>query len=547
MGHKAHRLTPVIYYEYSTKSHALKPVYTHSQHPKWFIVALSVAGLSCAWWLSQSNTSYHAPPPTYQMLDSDSGEGSSPVARQFTTLSDVFFQRTQAEIHVWLTQAEHSTPQLEVLAFTLPTKLLFSSEQSAQAHLPQALIIAPQTTAPLATSDAQALPITGEALADDTNALEERDGWKVLVVQQGDTLSSLFNRYAINRDDLYRLLALKNYKQDLTRLYPYEEILIKISEQGDLLALKLDLNREQELLVEVAPGKSAEDKQFAVQEITHELEKTLVARAGLIESSLFADGKNAGISGRKILEMTHIFNWDIDFSQNLQDGDSFSLVYEEFYHEGERVKEGPILAAEFVNQGHYYQALRYTNPSGNTAYYTPDGHSLQRAFIRNPVKVGQITSKFSLSRYHPLLHKFRAHKGVDYGAPVGTPVYAVGEGKVVFAGQKNGYGNVIILQHWDTYSSLYAHLSAFAKGLKVGQTARQEQAIGYVGQTGLATAPHLHYEFRINDEHQDPLTVKLPQTIPIDPHYKQDFLKKAKVLMAKLKESNGQIALQQAH
>jgi murein DD-endopeptidase MepM/ murein hydrolase activator NlpD len=204
------------------------------------------------------------------------------------------------------------------------------------------------------------------------------------------------------------------------------------------------------------------------------------------------------------------------------------------YLDGEKIGEGDILAATFINQGKIFRAVRYTNESGIAEYYSPDGRNMHKAFLRTPVEYTRISSGFSLGRMHPILNRIRAHKGVDYAAPIGTPVKATGNGKVIFRGKKGGYGNVIIVQHGNRYSTLYGHLSRFKDGLGIGSRVGQGQVIGYVGMTGLATGPHLHYEFRIDDVHRDPLTVKLPGAEPLNNENLADFKQKSATLIGML-------------
>ncbi len=223
------------------------------------------------------------------------------------------------------------------------------------------------------------------------------------------------------------------------------------------------------------------------------------------------------------MELAAIFGWDVDFALDIRAGDSFTVVYEELYLNGEKLRDGDILAAEFNNRGKRYRAIRYQDPRGRTEYYSPDGKNMRKAFLRTPVAFTRISSRFSLGRKHPILHHIRAHKGVDYAAPRGTPIKATGDGKIVFRGRKGGYGNTIIIQHGGRYSTLYAHMSRFARSLRTGRRVRQGQVIGYVGSTGLATGPHLHYEFRINGAHHNPLTVRLPDASPLPRKYRRNF------------------------
>jgi murein DD-endopeptidase MepM/ murein hydrolase activator NlpD len=235
-----------------------------------------------------------------------------------------------------------------------------------------------------------------------------------------------------------------------------------------------------------------------------------------------------------IMELAAIFGWDIDFALDIRRGDHFTVVYQEYYLEGKKVRDGDILAAEFTNQGKSYRAIRYVDADGNAGFYTPEGLSLRKAFLRTPVKFSRISSRFTLHRKHPILNRIRAHKGVDYAAPRGTPIRATGDGKVVFRGRKGGYGRTIVIQHGSKYSTLYGHMSRYNGKVKLGRRVRQGQVIGYVGSSGLATGPHLHYEFRIDGVHRNPLTVKLPVAEPIAKRYRDDFQKLATPLIAQL-------------
>ena len=234
-----------------------------------------------------------------------------------------------------------------------------------------------------------------------------------------------------------------------------------------------------------------------------------------------------------IMELVGIFGWDIDFALDIRNGDNFALLYEEQFLEGEKVKDGPIVAAEFTNQGRTYRAVRYTNAKGRTDYFTPDGHSMRKAFLRTPVDFRRISSRFG-KRQHPTLNKMKMHKGVDYAASRGTPIKAAGDGKIIFRGRKGGYGRVVIIQHGGRYSTLYAHMEHFKKGQYVGKRVKQGDIIGYVGSSGRATGPHLHYEFRVNGTHRNPLTVKLPDAAPIEREYRKDFELKSRGLLSQL-------------
>ena len=234
------------------------------------------------------------------------------------------------------------------------------------------------------------------------------------------------------------------------------------------------------------------------------------------------------------MELADILGWDIDFALDIRRGDEFYIMFEEKFLEGEKVDNGNILLAQFINQGKEITAIRYENESEEVDYFNPDGLSMRKTFRRNPLDIVRITSRFNLKRKHPVLHKIRAHRGVDYAASTGTPIRATGDGKVINARRKGGFGNTVIIQHGQKYNTLYAHLSKYGKGIKEGRYVKQGQIIGYVGSTGLATGPHLHYEFRVNGVHRNPLTVSLPSAKPIKASEKDRYLKHAKQEMESL-------------
>jgi murein DD-endopeptidase MepM/ murein hydrolase activator NlpD len=255
-----------------------------------------------------------------------------------------------------------------------------------------------------------------------------------------------------------------------------------------------------------------------------------------IETSLFLDGLEADLSKELILQLTEIFAWDIDFATNLRPGDQFTVVYGKKIVNGKETDADEIIAAEFINQGVSYTAVRYIDQAGITSYYTPDGHSMQRAFLSAPVDFIKISSPFDTHRKHPILNRIRAHKGIDYAARTGTPVKTTGDGTVTFCGRNGAYGQVVIISHNDHYETLYAHMSGFQKGLKAGDHVKQSDVIGYVGQTGLATGPHLHYEFHVDGVYRDPETVKIPHSMPISSGLLADFKAQTQTYFAQLNQ-----------
>ncbi len=257
---------------------------------------------------------------------------------------------------------------------------------------------------------------------------------------------------------------------------------------------------------------------------------------GTINSSLSLAAQKAGLSNDLILQLTNIFAWDIDFATNLHHGDQFTVVYEES-RIGNNSSDSQIIAAEFVNQGRILTAIRYKDNEGNVNYYSPEGKPMRKAFLSTPVDFARISSGFDTHRKHPILNRIRAHKGVDYAARTGTPVKSAGDGEVIFRGRKGGYGQVMIVKHGEHYETLYAHLSDFRRNLESGDLVRQGEVIGYVGQTGLATGPHLHYEFRVDGVHRNPEKLNLAQSLPLHAEVLADFKAQIQPMLAQLNKT----------
>ncbi len=348
-------------------------------------------------------------------------------------------------------------------------------------------------------------------------------------VKKGDTLSAIFKRHNLSSNSLYKIINSGKAAKQLTRIKPGQSFSIVLDEDNDITQLEFRINKVDTLLI------SRNDKGYTPEIRSKEIETRQQFTAGIINNSLFYDGQKAGLNSALIMKLAHIFGWDVDFALDIRKGDSFAVLYEEQYVNGKKINSGDILSAEFINQGKVFRAIRYTDASGHTDFYSEKGLSMRKAFLRTPVAFSRISSRFSTGRKHPVLNKIRAHKGVDYAAARGTPIKAVGDGKVIFKGRKGGYGRVIILQHGSKYTTLYAHMNAYNKKLRNGSRIKQGQVIGYVGSSGLATGPHLHYEFRINGVHRNPLTVKLPSAAPISKKYRADFKVTAETLISQLK------------
>jgi len=336
-------------------------------------------------------------------------------------------------------------------------------------------------------------------------------------VRSGDTLSTLFERADAGVSVLYRMLADENISTPLERIYPGQSFTFTFNDDDSLK----EVTFSESILVN--HRIAVEDDGFSIEEIVHEPEIHTRYTEGTIDSSLYLAGKEAGLSDNMIMQLATLFGWDIDFVMDIRAGDTFSLIYEEHFLNGKKLEDGPILAASFETQGREVTAIRYTDASGRTDYYAPDGASIRKAFLRTPMDVFRVSSRFDPNRRHPVLNTIRAHKGTDYAAPTGTPIKATGEGKVIHAGRKGGYGNVVILQHGGGIRTLYAHMSKFSKYSRVGNRVKQGQIIGYVGSSGLATGPHLHYEFLVNGVHKNPQTVPLPTAQPLENQYLPDF------------------------
>jgi murein DD-endopeptidase MepM/ murein hydrolase activator NlpD len=340
--------------------------------------------------------------------------------------------------------------------------------------------------------------------------------WREERVQRGDTLAGLLARLGVEDPEALRTLRMTRDAKALYQLVPGRTVRAKTTADGRLVALRY-LNNETLLSVERIGDA------FAVSEQPAQLESRILMRSGEIASSLFGATDAADLPDTVAIQIADIFSTDIDFHKDLRRGDRFAVVYEVFYHLGDLVRTGRVLAAEFNNQGKTYQAVYFEHADGRGGYYTLEGKNIRKAFLRSPLEFSRISSGFTNARFHPVLKMWRAHKGVDYAAPTGARVKATSDGVVDFAGRQGGYGNLVVLRHQSKYTTWYGHLSGFAKGIRKGGRVTQGDVIGYVGATGLATGPHLHYEFRINGVNQNPLRVVMPSAPPITAEQKPAF------------------------
>ena len=354
------------------------------------------------------------------------------------------------------------------------------------------------------------------------------DQWIYYNVQSGDNLSSIFIRAGLSYTDVHYVNLATDDKKIFKRLMTGEKLAFLIRE-GQLIKVKYIINRLKNVLI---TRQSKTLYQYLIFERTPITKELLVS--GTIQNSLYIDALNAGLTGNRIMNFVKVFSWDVDFSQDLQPGDKFKVVYEQLTIDGSNINGGNIVAAQFHTGGQNLIGIFYRDSLGGVGFYSPDGRSLRKNFLRMPIEFARISSKFNLRRKHPILNTIRAHKGVDYAAKRGTPIMASGNGKIIFRGRKGGFGNTVIIQHGGEISTLYAHLSGFNKEFKTGSRVQQGQVIGYVGSTGAATGPHLHYEFRVNGVHKNPLTVKLKKSSSLEPKELARFMQVAKKALAKL-------------
>ncbi len=352
--------------------------------------------------------------------------------------------------------------------------------------------------------------------------------WRQERIQRNDSVASLLARLKISNQEMTNFLHDARNIKIMRRLVPGKTIHAQTTAAGELLTLRYFPSRSEQLLIKKIDGI------FKVAKLPVKRETHIQMKSGVIKSSLFAATDGANVPDSVAIQIAEIFASDIDFHRDLRKEDRFKVVYESHYSSGEPTGTGRVLAVEFVNKGKPYRAVYFEANDKERGYYTPEGKNLRREFLRSPLKFSRISSGFSRSRYHPILKKRRAHKGVDYAAPRGTPVRATANGTVAVSTRQGGYGKLIILKHRRRYSTAYAHLSAFAKGLRKGKRVNQGDIIGYVGSTGMATGPHLHYEFRVNGVQRNPQRVVMPAAIPLSAKNIPAFKKYAKPLMARL-------------
>ncbi|WP_432697511.1 OapA family protein [Marinobacterium sp. YM272] len=419
---------------------------------------------------------------------------------------------------------------------TRSTLTLVSPEQKADTGTP--------ADEPLQLANISTTGSTSQDQIDTSQAVEAAiaqpapkiENWIDYEVRSGDSLTSLFKRAGLSARDVYQISEATKESGVLSRLFPGQTLSFLI-EGGELQKLRL----VQDRLNSVELHRTAEGYETVQISLEPEIESRIVS--GTINNSLFVDAERAGLSSSTIMQMAQILGWDVDFALDIRKGDHFRVLFEEKFLDNEKIGEGDILAVEFINDGRTVQAVRYTDSNGDSNYYTPDGMSMRKAFLRSPVDFRRISSNFNPERFHPVLGKKRPHRGTDYAAKTGTPIKAAGDGKIIWRGTKGGYGRTIIVQHGGNITTLYAHMNGYKSGLSNGSRVKQGQVIGYVGMSGTATGPHLHYEFRLNGVHKNPVTVDLPHANPVANSELARFTQEAGQLMAMLNNGETELAL----
>jgi len=366
--------------------------------------------------------------------------------------------------------------------------------------------------------------------ADGAESAAPRTPFEFVAVTIGrdDTLDRVFRGLQLRISDLAELRNLPDVRHSLDMIRPGDVIQLTHLD-GEIKSLTRRISETATLSVTRA------DRGFNANIVENPLEVEERMLSGTVDSSLYVAVNAAGGTDRLAVSLADVFKYDIDFVNSVQPGDRFMVAHEQQWQDGAFVRDGDILAAEFVNSGRTYRAVRYVSPDGRMDYYTPDGRPVRKAFLRYPVDYGRISSGFSSARRHPVLNRVRAHRGIDFAAPTGTPIKAAGAGRVVSSGRNGGYGNAVVLAHGSGVTTLYGHMSRFAKGLSVGDRVRQGDVIGYVGMTGLASGPHVHYEYRVNGVHKNPARVTIPKADPIPANLMADFQSQTAPLLARLR------------
>ena len=375
----------------------------------------------------------------------------------------------------------------------------------------------------------ESLVLPALTTADNGTAMFERES----LVQSGDTLATALSRLKIDDLEIQRLLTTDAVRKMAASVRPGKRIQATTTQDGQLQTIRFERGDAPVLTVRQQNGS------YIAEEDSNVMETRIVMRSGRILSSLYGATDSAGIPDKIANQMAETFSTALDFREDLRRGDTFSVIYTVNYRNGEPIAAGQLLAAEFVNAGKAHRAVLYRDTSGLESYYTPEGESLKKGFLRSPLEFSRVTSSFTNSRKHPIFGFHRAHTGVDFGAPTGTRVKATGDATVAFAGRRGGYGNLLVLKHSNGFETYYAHLSAFATGVRTGRTVGQGQVVAYVGSTGASTGPHLHYEVRIAGKPQNPMAIKLPGSPPLVATQRVRFLQQTATWSDKLQLLRG--------
>lgn len=364
--------------------------------------------------------------------------------------------------------------------------------------------------------------------SEDTVAEIKDNEWQFINPRPGDSMAVIFTRLGLSAKNLHAVLDKNPHAKALTNIKPSQQLQFLIN-QHQLEKLIIPVNAIQVLTVYKA-GAVYKTKMTAKKTTTNN-----IYVSGAVKGSLYTTAQRLGIPSKLVAQMTEILNKQIDFSRSIRPGDQLSLVYEAFYIKDKMIGTGDIQAVRYTSRGKTFEAIRHTKANGEHEYFAPNGTSFKKAFTRYPIKFSHISSTFSVSRQHPILHYKRAHKGIDLAAPIGTPILATADGIIETIGRHNGYGNMIKIKHENPYSTIYGHMLRFQKGLSRGSRVKRGQVIGYVGQTGLATGPHCHYELHVNNQPRNPTTINLPTAAPLSARELASFKTKAGTLLARLK------------
>ncbi len=467
--------------------------------------------------------------------------------------------RLVARIHGWLGRAtvqasswlgtvrsaliDHprwSVAAIALIALGLVLNLVDFSPQDQGAMVSERVLVLPEPGERIAEQAVQPATAAPAAVVDhaDSKTIESarpagRD-WQLVEVRSGQTLERIFRNLGLSARDLHEVVSLDQYTRRLARIRPGDQFGFDIDDDGQFVALRADYDEDRWLIVQ--RGEDGLESRMQPRA----MDSRIVEASGIISSSLFNAASKAGLSDNMTMRLANIFGWDIDFALDIRSGDRFALIYEEIWRDGEFLRDGPILAARFVNRGDSFEAIRFDAGNGPD-YFAPDGRPMRKAFLRAPLNFTRVTSNFNPRRFHPITRQVRPHNGTDYGAPTGTPVWAAGDGRVIRSAYNNANGNYVFIQHGNHIVTRYLHLHR--RSVRVGDRVRQGQTIGTVGMTGMATGPHLHYEFLVNGAHRNPRTVDLPDADPLPADQMEAFRQAQRPLLAQLDALQGPTVL----